>query len=180
DGLAWLALCWWPTGCCGVFPADSFEYFGEIAVGKTAFPAGRGAVAVPPVAGAAAGAAALAPAPHSALRKSRQFWPPSVPAALAAWYLVLHSFMVSARTGCAELTSSVPASAIKPAQVAIRGIVMEASLNISLKSYFRRISIACASLLPRDERAKGSKPVFVLGRSGTDRPQIELPKRRPR
>jgi len=73
-------------------PADSFEYFGEIAVGKTAFPVGLcavagaavGAVAGPPVGGGAVGAAALAPAPHSALRKSRQFCPPRVPAALAA------------------------------------------------------------------------------------------------
>jgi hypothetical protein len=101
-------------------PADSLEYFGEIAVGKTAFPAGLCAVAVPPVAGAAAGAAALAPAPHSALRKSRQFWAPSVPAVLAAWYLALHSFMVSARAGCAELTSSMPVSAMKPAQIPVR------------------------------------------------------------
>src|SRR5262245_19200442 len=116
-------------------PADSLEYFGEIAVGKTAFPAGLCAVAVPPVAGAAVGAAALAPAPHSALRKSRQFWVPSVPAALAAWYLALHSFMVSACTG-AEVTSSVPASAVKPTQVAIRRIVMGTSLKTSIEASF--------------------------------------------
>src|SRR5262245_8636506 len=126
-------------------PAASLEYFGEIAVGKTAFPAGLCAVAVLPVAGAAAGTAALAPAPHSALRKSRQFCPPRVPAVLAAWYLALHSFMVSACTGWAELTSSVLASAIKPTQVAIRRIVMGASLKTSLKSHSRRISLACAS-----------------------------------
>src|SRR5215468_6551706 len=100
-------------------PADSLEYFGETAVGNTALPAGLGAAA-PPAAGAVAvGAAAVASAPHCALRKSRQFCPLRVPAVLAAWYLALHSFIVSAWRGCPELTKIVPTSATKPTHVVI-------------------------------------------------------------
>src|SRR5436305_8793983 len=51
-------------------------------------------------AGAVAGAAAASP-PHSALRKSFHFWPPSVPALCAALYLALHSCIVSACAGIA-------------------------------------------------------------------------------
>src|SRR5262245_26603045 len=98
-------------------PADSLEYFGETAVGNTALPAGLGAAA-PPAAGAV-GAAAVASAPHCALRKSRQFCPLRVPAVLAAWYLALHSFIVSAWRGCPELTKIVPTSATKPTHVVI-------------------------------------------------------------
>src|SRR5690242_6962371 len=101
------------------FPADSFEYFGETAVGNTALPAGLGAAARPPAGGVAVGAAAVASAPHCALRKSRQFCPLRVPADLAAWYLVLHSFIVSAWRGCPELTKIVPTSATKPTHVTV-------------------------------------------------------------
>src|SRR5215467_13375112 len=106
------------------FPADSPEYFGDTAVGNTAFPVALGAVAGVGAGAPAAGAAAVASAPHWALRKSRQFCPPSVPADLAAWYLALHSFIVSACTGCPEVTIIAPASAAKPAHVAIWRIVM--------------------------------------------------------
>ena len=71
------------------------EYFGDTPFGNTGLP---GEVRLPVVvvgAGAAVGAAA-ASVPHCALRKSLQLWPLSVPAVLAAWYLVLHSFMVRA------------------------------------------------------------------------------------
>src|ERR1700756_3913785 len=93
-------------------PAVSLEYFGSTALGKMAGPegsagaaagaasffaslgaagggrapvgaaggAGGGAAAV----GAAGAAAGVASAPHWALRKSFHFWPPRVPAALAA------------------------------------------------------------------------------------------------
>src|SRR5271166_2319632 len=74
-------------------PGDSVEYFEEMALGNTAFPGAAGVAAG--VAAVLAGAAA-ASAPHSALRKSRHFCPLSVPASLAALYLTLHSFMVSA------------------------------------------------------------------------------------
>src|SRR5512133_3506824 len=96
------------------FPADSFEYFGATAVGNTALPAGLGAGAAPLAGGAAVGAAAVASAPHCALRKSRHFCPLSVPAVFAAWYLALHSFIVSACRGCPELTKIAPTSATKP------------------------------------------------------------------
>src|SRR6476620_501656 len=65
------------------FPADSFEYFDETAVGNTALPAGLGAAARPAAGGVAVGAAAVASAPHCALRKSRQFWPSRVPGEVA-------------------------------------------------------------------------------------------------
>src|SRR5262252_1880599 len=106
------------------FPADSLEYFGDTAVGNTAFPVALGAVAGVEAA-PAVGAAAVASAPHWALRKSRQFCPLRVPADLAAWYLALHSFIVSARAGCPDVTIIAPASAAKPAHVAIWRIVME-------------------------------------------------------
>src|SRR5262249_60986147 len=106
---------------------------GDAAFGHTAFPAGRGAAAGAEVGGAAAvdvppaGAAAVASGPHCALRKSRQVCPPSVPADLAAWYLTLHSFMVSACTGCGKLINTVPASTTKPADAAIGRTNMGAS-----------------------------------------------------
>jgi hypothetical protein len=116
--------------CIRAFPADSREYFGEIADGNTASPRAGAAVrftaalperaggvvapalvselggpadGAPVVPGAPAVGAALAPAPHSALRKSVHFIPPRVPADLAAWYLALHSFIVSA---CADETGA--------------------------------------------------------------------------
>jgi hypothetical protein len=48
---------------------------------------------------AGGGVAAGASPPHSALRKSFHFMPLRVPAALAAWYLALHSFAVRAYAG---------------------------------------------------------------------------------
>src|SRR5262249_9871871 len=100
-------------------PADSLEYFDDTALGNTALPtlpveagAGFGAGAVFACLGAGAGAAAGggaaagvaagaadASAPHSALRKSFHFMLLSVPAACAALYFALHSFMVSAAAG---------------------------------------------------------------------------------
>src|SRR6516162_1872415 len=107
------------------FPADSPEYFGATAVGNTAFPVALGAVA-----GVEAGAPAVASAPHWALRKSRQLCPLRVPADLAAWYLALHSFIVSACAGCPEVTIIAPASATKPTHVAIWRIVMGSLLEV--------------------------------------------------
>src|SRR6516225_6258945 len=107
------------------FPADSPECFGETAVGNTAFPVALGAVA-----GVEAGAAAVGAAAHWALRKSRQLCPLRVPADLAAWYLALHSFIVSACAGCPEVTIIAPASATKPAHVAIWRIVMGSLLEV--------------------------------------------------
>src|SRR5262249_58871798 len=121
-GWAWvalLALYGESRVCIGPFPADSLEYFGETAVGNTAFPVALGAVAGVGAGAPAAGAAAVASAPHWALRKSRQFCPLRVPADLAAWYLALHSFIVSACAGCPDVTIIAPASATKPAHVAL-------------------------------------------------------------
>ena len=97
-------------------PADSLEYFGETALGKTALPiasaaveAGLVVVAAAGFAGAGDGAAvglvtaagvdagaADASELHSALRKSFHFMPLRVPAVCAALYLALHSCIVSA------------------------------------------------------------------------------------
>jgi len=94
-------------------PALSLEYFGETALGNTAFPAGADVVegcAAVGLAGAAAGAFALgvgaaagaaagvaaASEPHCAFLKSCHFWPLRVPAVCAALYLALHSFIVRA------------------------------------------------------------------------------------
>src|SRR5215468_10687206 len=97
-------------------PALSLEYFGSTALGNMALPAAAGAAigaasffglaaAVGAGAAGAAGAAAVgagvASAPHCAFRKSFHFWPPNVPAALAAWYLALHSWVVRACAGAA-------------------------------------------------------------------------------
>src|SRR5215467_5293884 len=112
------------------FPADSPECFGETAVGNTAFPVALGAVAGVEAGVPAVGAAAVASAPHWALRKSRQLCPLRVPADLAAWYLALHSFIVSACAGCPEVTIIAPASATKPTHVAIWRIVMGSLLEV--------------------------------------------------
>src|SRR6185312_1843856 len=100
------------AGVHPALPADSVEYFGATADGKTAsdgragaVAAGRAAVVVAggaaPVAGAAPAAGAVegnaeAPVPHSALRKSFHFIPFNAPESCAALYLALHSFIVSA------------------------------------------------------------------------------------
>src|SRR5215469_17766126 len=81
-------------------PADLSEYLGSTARGKIAFPtlpgdnrgSGEGAVA----GAAAVGGAAVASAPHCALRKSFHFIPLRVPAALASLYFALHSCIESA------------------------------------------------------------------------------------
>ena len=75
-------------------------------------------------AGAAAGAAALASGPHSAFRKSFHFIPLRVPAAWAALYLVLHSCIVRARTGCAIVAAATKAAT----QMVADRIIMVASL----------------------------------------------------
>ena len=85
-------------------PADSFEYFGDTAGGKTALPAAGAAVGVRGVVGAGTGdaegdagaGAGAAVAPHWLLRNSFHVCPPRVPAVFAAWYLALHSFTVRA------------------------------------------------------------------------------------
>src|SRR5271166_1839364 len=96
--VALLALYWSTQVCMRPLPALSLAYFGSIAFGKIAGPAGSvGAAGAAEGAGAAAGAAAVvASAAHWALRKSFHFWPFSVPASLAALYFALHSCMVSA------------------------------------------------------------------------------------
>src|SRR4029077_8652854 len=95
-----LALYWSRHVCIRALPSLSFEYLGATADGKTALPmgaaggdAGRAASffsdfggAVVVLVGAAVGAA-VASDPHSALRKSFQFMPFSVPAVWAALYL---------------------------------------------------------------------------------------------
>src|SRR5437868_1184259 len=102
-------------------PAVSFEYLGETAVGKVALlapipvvagvraglatPLAVFSEALPAAAGASAegaladAGAAVAVAPHSALRKSFHLMPLALPLAWAALYLSLHSFMVK---DCAE------------------------------------------------------------------------------
>src|SRR5262249_9664637 len=110
--------------CMRALPADSFEYFGEIADGKLAFPDdpmpvvwGRAGAASRPfgaavfasVAGVAAGAAE-AVGPHSALRKSFHFVPFNVPADCAALYFALHSFIVRALPEDSGRTRSAAAS----------------------------------------------------------------------
>jgi hypothetical protein len=100
-------------------PADSLEYFGETALGKTALPiaggpgtvvvaglavvaaagfaeAGDGAVVGLVTAAGVDAGAADASEPHSALRESFHFMPLRLPAVCAALYLVLHSCIVSA------------------------------------------------------------------------------------
>src|SRR5262245_51245926 len=112
-------------------PSVSLEYFGLTAVGNTAGPAGAASflaslatsflaslaasfVASLGAAGAAAAAGAgAASGPHWALRKSFHFWPPSVPAVLAAWYFALHSCEVSA---CAGEVAAKPKPASAAAQ----------------------------------------------------------------
>src|ERR1700753_2164562 len=89
-----LALYWSTQVCMRPLPALSLAYFGSIAFGKTALPAGIaaggadavvGAGAGGGAAGAAAGAAAgVASAPHWALRNSFHFMPLSVLSFLAA------------------------------------------------------------------------------------------------
>src|SRR5262249_59625723 len=113
---AWVAL--WGFYCgrhvgTRAPPADSLEYFGETAVGNTAFPVALGAAAGVG-AGAPPGAAAVASAPHWALRKSRQFCPLRVPADLAAWYLALHSFILSACARFPDLPTIPPPSPPTP------------------------------------------------------------------
>src|SRR5262252_8654379 len=96
-------------------PAGSLEYFGATALGNTALVAAAGvagfagAVAAVPV--DAGAAPAFASAPHSALRKSFHFIPLAVPAAWAALYLALHSFMVSACVGDAIVAAAAIAAA---------------------------------------------------------------------
>src|SRR5271170_2590823 len=93
--LALLALYWSRQVSRRALPAESLAYFGSTALGNTALPTATGAGAAAGGAGAAAAGAAagaaVAVAPHSALRKSFHFSPLSVPAALAALYLALHS-----------------------------------------------------------------------------------------
>src|SRR5262249_36861619 len=102
------------------------EYFGSTAFGNTAGPAGVAGAAAGAAsflasfaAGAGAGAAAVraagaaagvASAAHWGLRKSFHFWPVSVPPALAAWYLALHSCAVRACAG-ADITNAARAEA---------------------------------------------------------------------
>src|SRR6516225_7226848 len=116
-----LALYWSTQVCMRPLPGLSLAYFGSIAFGKTAGPAGSAGAAEGAVlasfgaagAGAAAGGAAgVASAAHSAFRKSFHVWPFSVPASLAALYFALHSCMVSACAGAvtanaAKLTPAI-------------------------------------------------------------------------
>jgi hypothetical protein len=78
--------------------ADGAEAGAAVGVGGAVF-VGAGAVA-----------AALASEPHWALRKSFHFIPLREPAVLAASYLVLHSFMVSAEAGPSAARSAAVAS----------------------------------------------------------------------
>src|ERR1700682_1859926 len=110
-------------------PAVSLEYFGSTAVGYTAGPDGiagaaagaasflasfgaAGAGAAATGGGAAGAAAGVASAPHWALRKSFHFWPPRVPAVLAAWYFALHSCAVRACAGADAARAAAPGAAI--------------------------------------------------------------------
>src|SRR3954465_1393443 len=80
--------------------------------------------------GVAAGAGAIVPAgaavasaPHSALRKSFHLMPLAVPAACAALYLALHSCMVRACAGLTIVAKAVVASS-NPEKTVIARIVM--------------------------------------------------------
>src|SRR5437868_13880014 len=112
-------------------PAVSLEYLGSTAFGKTAGPDGAAGAAASLAsfldsflaasfgsaagAGAAAAGAAAASAPHWAFRKSFHFWPPSVPADFAAWYLALHSCAVRAFAGDVVIANAAkPDTAIAP------------------------------------------------------------------
>src|SRR5215510_15042443 len=109
-------------------PADSLEYFGDTAVGKTALTAARaagagGVAAGGAGAGAAVGAgpgAAAAVAPHCVLRNSFQVCPARVPPDLAAWYLALHSLAVSAPADDAKTRDNPVASAAMESAVVER------------------------------------------------------------
>src|SRR5262245_39258915 len=94
-------------------PADSLEYFGDTAVGKTALTAARAAGAGGVAAGGAGAGpgAAAAVAPHCVLRNSFQVCPARVPPDLAAWYLALHSLAVSAPADDAKTRDNPVASA---------------------------------------------------------------------
>ncbi|HEX2652404.1 MAG TPA: hypothetical protein VHN11_01975 [Xanthobacteraceae bacterium] len=70
------------------------EAAGELLVGRCVEAFGE----VGPVVGVV-----LAWSPHSVLRNSFQDLPLSVPADFAAWYLVLHSFVVRAYAGAASI-----------------------------------------------------------------------------
>src|ERR1700683_127755 len=103
-------------------PADSLEYLGETADGNLTGPLatgggalgggalGGGAAAVDEGGGAFDAGASAASPPHSALRTSFQVWPWRVPPSVAAWYLVLHSFIDRA---CAGTVATVPARALR-------------------------------------------------------------------
>lgn len=86
-------------------PGFSVEYLADTVEGNTALPRPTVVGAVSRarallVAGVgAAGAAAAASVPHSALRKSFHLMPLTVPEDLAALYFALHSCMVSACVG---------------------------------------------------------------------------------
>jgi hypothetical protein len=130
-------------------PADSFEYFGDTAVGKTAFPGAFGAAgavagvadgvaaagAVAGVAdGVAAAGAAAASAPHWVLRKSFQLCPLKVPAVFAAWYLALHSFTVSAPADDVK-TRDNPAARAATEMVAERMGMWSSDLSVWVTFY---------------------------------------------
>src|SRR5580704_5553117 len=108
-------------------PADSLEYLGETADGNLTGPLatgggalgggalGGGAEAVDEGGGALDAGASAASPPHSALRNSFQVWPLRVPPSLAAWYLVLHSFIDRACAGSVVATPAAAASNIPEA-----------------------------------------------------------------
>ncbi|MBV8449506.1 MAG: hypothetical protein JO124_16130 [Hyphomicrobiales bacterium] len=161
-----LALYWSRQVCIRCFPADSLEYLGDMAVGKTGAPAelveapgtiffnglaiwpeggedaegvGRGVEA----AGAADGAAAVDASPaHCVFWKSFHFIPLRVPASFAALYFALHSLRERASAGLNEkrVKDSAPAAIAATVQC----FVITANLPISL-------------MIPQDERAALSK-----------------------
>src|SRR6185312_5596157 len=108
---ALFALYWSRQVCMRALPADSFEYFGSIALGNTA-PEAAVEVAdfTTGLLSAFVSVAAAGPA-HSAFRYSPHVLPFKVPAAFADWYLTLHSLAVSAELGPALIIAAA-ASAV--------------------------------------------------------------------
>jgi hypothetical protein len=109
-------------------PADSFEYFGEMALGNAALVV---AAADGVATGAAAAGVAAASGPQLALRKSCHVFPARVPALCAALYLALHSLIVRAAKGCVAITLMVANSAALPTHVRVEHGNMAISFDAS-------------------------------------------------
>ena len=110
----------------GVHTRLSPEYFDEIELGNTALPVAAGAetggaAVLAAGVGTAGSGAAVASAPHCALRKSFHFIPLRVPASFAALYFALHSCIDSAE---ADVLCRAMAAATAAAKIEIYRVII--------------------------------------------------------